>query len=509
MEIANVTVNATYAATNTSEIWIFNESYNHTRYSRSSDWIEWLPSFIINYFGDKSDINNITVTAEDSYGLVNSTSFLINITHASDILIRNAYPEANISNGQNTTVKLEILNNGSTALTNFELNTTFGEYDTWVIGGAYRKSGNVNFTNISLSSGEVRNFTVIWNTWGLIGGLWYEINASVINYTIDNSTGNDFTMLKNRFRMLSKGFGLSGSYNLSDVVLNYKIKSDNGSYIKQENTDSNKDFITTANYSLYPYTMKWYVLEFYWNVSFITQKNLNTSNFKISWFNSTDWINITKGNPDWVNDLGKNTTYWWINLSNHSSYGLWIGTNEPTPEPTPTPTPAPESSSSGGGGGGGGGGGLDLLKFQYFHIAFSSAVILTPDSFVKEDYEAAMLLKKYLTEEAFGATVKLAKDYSVQDRNKPIILIGGHVANPLSKMLGIENQFFRHADNQPWQIKDFGYGGLVESYASSNFSESRVMVFAGSDRVQTLKITKQFIAGLKVHQLEGTRLVLN
>ena len=142
--------------------------------------------------------------------------------------------------------------------------------------------------------------------------------------------------------------------------------------------------------------MKWYVLEFYWNVSFITQKNLNTSNFKISWFNSTDWINITKGNPDWVNDLGKNTTYWWINLSNHSSYGLWIGTNEPTPEPTPTPTPAPESSSSGGGGGGGGGGGLDLLKFQYFHIAFSSAVILTPDSFVKEDYEAAMLLKKYL-----------------------------------------------------------------------------------------------------------------
>lgn len=223
---------------------------------------------------------------------------------------------------------------------------------------------------------------------------------------------------------------------------------------------------------------------------------LDESTLRLYWWNPTakNWTRLETGtnlsalNGPYVYDSGVNTSanYVYANVSHLSIYGISGST------PTTTTT------TGGGGGGGGGGVSTNTSDLAYFKEIFKyNTLILVPDSNVSEDWEAAMLIKKWFANRSYTAEVKLVSEFDkIRDEDKYKIFIGGHVANPYSKDIGIDAYFTRAAENKPWLINGEAGKGIIKLYDTDPLSitgRGRVLVIAGADRNQTLRITKELL----------------
>jgi hypothetical protein len=235
---------------------------------------------------------------------------------------------------------------------------------------------------------------------------------------------------------------------------------------------------------------------------------LDESTLRLYWWNPSagNWTRLTSGtnltalDGPYVYGAGVNTTsnYVWANISHLSIYGI-SGS-----------APSTSTTTTTGGGGGGGGVSANASDLAYFKEVFKqNTLILVPSANVSEDWEAAMLIKSWFRDRGYSVEVKLVSAYNeLLDEGKKKIFIGGHVVNPYSKEMGIGELFSREADNKPWLVKGEPGRGVVKIFETDPLAylkRGNVLVIAGADREQTLRVTREFLQEIEKQESLTTK----
>lgn len=486
----------------------FDETVNYTWYSlndaTNSTPVGGASNLTLNLSTLPEGTYSITVYANDTAGNLNLTKvyFTVDVTPPNVSFVSpvngstyfNSSVFLNLSRSDDGTVSTSLYRVDAAS------NKTYPS-PIWIIGLANGTHNIVVFTNDSAGN---MNLTKVYFSVDIINE---SVTGKIANAT--NNWSNIST--SNVFLNISTALALVGEVNVT--VYSAPPPGVNASLPVARYVEIN----VSDNLNATSGNLSWVYLRVNYTDSDVS--GLDESTLRLYWWNprARNWTrldastNLTALGGPYVYNSGVNASgnYVYANVSHFSIYGI----SGITPAATVTTT------ASGGGGGGGGGVSINSSDLAYFKEIFRyNALILVPDSNVSEDWEAAMLLKQWFLNRSYSVEVKLVTGFDrIRDEDRPKIFIGGHVSNPFSAEMGVGAFFTREAGNKPWLINAEPDRGVIKLYENDPLSitgRGKVLVIAGADRIQTLRITRAFLKeiekqeGLTAKNNRGTQMIL-
>jgi parallel beta-helix repeat protein len=478
----------------------FSEIVNYTWYSvngtTNSTPIGGVSNLTLNVSALSEGYHSITVYANDSAGNLNTSTvyFSVDVTT----------PAVNITSPANKTYYNSSVTFSLSVNDNLGVNTILYSVDgntnntynaTRTIAGLANGSHSiVVFTNDSAGNLNVTSVFFSLNY----------VNESVTDQAV-NASGNWSNVSTSLvFLNISTSVALMGKVNVSAYAA--LPPGVNESLAVQRYIEIN----VSSNINASSGNLSWVYLRVNYTDSDVS--GLDESTLRLYWWNpgAKNWtrlvtgINLTALDGPYVYGAGVNTAsnYVWANISHLSIYGI---SGSP-----PTTTTTTATTGGGGGGGGGGGVSVNVSDLAYFRDVFKqNSLILVPSANVSEDWEAAMLIKNWFNSRGYSIDVKLVKEYDeIRDVYKKKIFIGGPVANPYSKDIGIDAFFTREAVNKPWLVKGEPGRGVVKIFVTDPLAylkRGNVLVIAGADREQTLRVTREFLQEIEKQESLTTK----
>ncbi len=482
----------------------FNEVVNYTWYSlddaSNSTPVKGVSNLSLNLSTLSEGTHSISVYANDSAGNLNSTKvyFTVDVSAPNvyfnsprDITYYNSSVFLNLSITDSTGVNATVYSVDAGANKSYTgpvwiTGLSNGTHDIVVFSND--SAGNLNITNVSFSldfiNESVSKVVNASGSWGNVTTSLVYINLSTTRALVGNVNVSSYAAPPPGVNV-SLAVQRYMEINVSDN-LNATSGNLTWAYIRFNYTDSDVTGLDESTLRLY-----------WWNPS------------AKKWTRLIDGTNLTALGGPYVYDSGVNTTgnYVYVNVSHFSIYGI-SGS-----------TPTTIAAAASGGGGGGGGISVNTSDLAYFKEIFRyNTLILVPDLNVSEDWEAAILIREWFLNRSYSVDVKLVSDFDrIRDEDRPKIFIGGHVSNPYSAEIGIDVFFTREASNEPWLINGEPYKGVIKLYETDPLSitgRGKVLVIAGTDRKQTLRITQSFLEDIEKQESltakknKGTQLIL-